>query len=226
MSWLGTGKWNFWKQTLKLPWKPLYSSFSAPLLIDFICWLSHGSRKVEASWWPSRVMSESLDKGQEQSWLQSYLITKPAFPWSRPMIKPWLFIVGVPTFIWRRGVRGDLALKLKLTYHITLRENTVNCRHTPDGFSGCHSLTCILRWQMLVSVHLASNTHKLDFALETGWYCPSGSIIKNKVCRPSSFSPRNWISGRWKCEERTVRLSQGKFQVIWVWPWCFLVVKP
>lgn len=159
--------------------------------------------------------------------LQSYLITKPAFPWSRPMIKPWLFIGGSPNIYMKERSAWGSCLEAEAIYHITLRENTRNCRHTPDGFSGCHSLTCILRWQMLVSVHLASNTHKLDFALETGWYCPSGSIIKNKVCRPSSsFSPRNWISGRWKCEERTVRLSQGKFQVIWVWPWCFLVVKP
>ena len=151
--------------------------------------------------------------------LQSYLVTMPAFPWSRPMIKPWLFIGGSPNIYMKERSAWGSCLETEAIYHITLRENTRNCTRRPDGFSGCHSLTCILRWQMLVSVYLASNTHKqmlvsmhlasnthkqmlvsmhlasnrhkLDFALETG------VSIKNKVCRPSSsFSPRDWKSGR------------------------------
>ena len=132
--------------------------------------------------------------------LQSYLVTMPAFPWSRPMIKPWLFIGGSPNIYMKERSAWGSCLETEAIYHITLRENTRNCTRRPDGFSGCHSLTCILRWQMLVSVYLASNTHKqmlvsmhlasnrhkLDFALETG------VSIKNKVCRPSSsFSPRD-----------------------------------
>lgn len=151
------------------------------------------------------------------------------------MIKPWLFIGRSPNIYMKERRAWGSCFETEAICRITLRENTHNCRRRPDGFSGCHSLTCILRWQMLVSVylasnahkqmfvsmHLASNTHKLDFALETE------VSIKNKVCRPSSsFSPRDWKSGTQKCEERTVRVSQEKFQVNWVWPWCFLVVKP